>query len=865
MKPLYLEFCGINSFSETAKIDFEKLLSGGVFGIFGDTGSGKSTILDSIHFALYGKIERASGVDSINYQSDKATVLFEFELTEQKKRKRFGVTRERRRKNNVVKAAFYEYDETGAKLALAEGAEEVNKKVEDVLGLSFDDFKKCIALPQGEFSSLVKATNAERVKLVSRIFDLEKYGDRLSAKIRAKHDFSKGEAEKLLARMGENQTADGEDENSEGARLQELKNALANTEGQIDEVEKEYFAQEKKIKAKKEYETLCETLAEYELKRPLYEQKKELLEILPKAQATVVAYQEKLSAEKAFADAKLDREKTELACAKAEAKKAELLAQIEQSDLSGKLEQARNDLAILQTAQTDVLACEQAKKRLDECLLKYKATDKHYEKEDFDALIKKLETELEKLGEDLSFSEYLLDECKDVLLADTYAEFRKDLRELSKKYPATAGDVQTLVEKYTPYGVGSEKSFDVANAKLQFDERSKRRKETSAKLDGVKKRKELYETNEREKELIAKEGRIYRDEYERAKEKIADVEKLGTLKDAEEKLERLKKQISAQEEEQKTAETNAISLAAAVDTKRQIETLAQKSLDTATEKLKGSLLENGFVSETDAREKLLSVGSEEQTRKEVDSYFSKLGAIQMRKNETDENAFWGANEELVQSLSQKKNELVGRKTELVGLVAVSEQKIEQIRILKEKYKALETQYKAVQAECGRWDKLRQLIDKNKFMSFIASEYLQEICVSASGLLLSLTGGRYYLRYDGEFKAVDNLNGGVYRSVKTLSGGETFLVSLSLALSLSAAICEKSLRPIEFFFLDEGFGTLDEKLVDVVMDSLDKLKSNHFSIGLISHVEELKHRIENKILVSGATNSHGSTVKTEILA
>ena len=106
----------------------------------------------------------------------------------------------------------------------------------------------------------------------------------------------------------------------------------------------------------------------------------------------------------------------------------------------------------------------------------------------------------------------------------------------------------------------------------------------------------------------------------------------------------------------------------------------------------------------------------------------------------------------------------------------------------------------------------------------------------------------------------NGHGGNLRAVKTLSGGETFLVSLSLALSLSAAICLKSLRPIEFFFLDEGFGTLDSKLVDTVMDVLGKL-SKTFAVGLISHVEELKHRIENKILVTGATESHGSQVQT----
>ena len=70
---------------------------------------------------------------------------------------------------------------------------------------------------------------------------------------------------------------------------------------------------------------------------------------------------------------------------------------------------------------------------------------------------------------------------------------------------------------------------------------------------------------------------------------------------------------------------------------------------------------------------------------------------------------------------------------------------------------------------------------------------------------------------------------------------------------------KSLRPIEFFFLDEGFGTLDEKLVDTVMDVLSKLGKN-FSVGLISHVEELKRRIERKILVTPANERHGSQIQ-----
>ena len=148
------------------------------------------------------------------------------------------------------------------------------------------------------------------------------------------------------------------------------------------------------------------------------------------------------------------------------------------------------------------------------------------------------------------------------------------------------------------------------------------------------------------------------------------------------------------------------------------------------------------------------------------------------------------------------------------------------------------------------------------MEFVAEECLQSVASGASARLLSLTGGRYFLRYDGGFLVGDNFNGGQTRGVYTLSGGETFLVSLSLALALSAEICAKSLRPIEFFFLDEGFGTLDEHLVDVVLDSLEKLKGEHFSIGIISHVEELKHRIDKKLLVKKATEKYGSRIQAE---
>ncbi len=174
--------------------------------------------------------------------------------------------------------------------------------------------------------------------------------------------------------------------------------------------------------------------------------------------------------------------------------------------------------------------------------------------------------------------------------------------------------------------------------------------------------------------------------------------------------------------------------------------------------------------------------------------------------------------------------------------------------------ALESEFAAQLKDYGLLEQIRSLAEKDKFMEFIAVEYLQEIAAGANNLLLHLTNGRYFLVYDKNFEVGDNFNGGEKRGVHTLSGGETFLVSLSLALALSAVIHQKSLRPIEFFFLDEGFGTLDDELVDTVMDSLEKLKNDNFSIGIISHVGELKNRLENRITVIKADGERGSSIR-----
>jgi exonuclease SbcC len=153
------------------------------------------------------------------------------------------------------------------------------------------------------------------------------------------------------------------------------------------------------------------------------------------------------------------------------------------------------------------------------------------------------------------------------------------------------------------------------------------------------------------------------------------------------------------------------------------------------------------------------------------------------------------------------------------------------------------------------------------VEFIAEEQLINISFEASARLGNLTHQRYALEVDssGGFVIRDDANGGVRRPVSTLSGGETFLTSLSLALALSSQIQLRGEYPLEFFFLDEGFGTLDQELLETVVTALEKLHSERLAIGIISHVPELRARLPRRLIVEPAEPSgRGSRIKLETL-
>jgi exonuclease SbcC len=203
--------------------------------------------------------------------------------------------------------------------------------------------------------------------------------------------------------------------------------------------------------------------------------------------------------------------------------------------------------------------------------------------------------------------------------------------------------------------------------------------------------------------------------------------------------------------------------------------------------------------------------------------------------------------------------------EAIARQGAAEQVLQELKEKHKEWEQLEKAGKFLSHRSGLLKTLQTVLKGNTFVEFIAEEQLVNVALNASERLGQLTNYRYALEVDSEggFIIRDDANGGYRRPVSSLSGGETFLTSLALALALSAQIQLRGESPLEFFFLDEGFGTLDPDLLETVMAALEKLHMQNMTIGIISHVPELKNRLARRLIVRAAKpGGAGSKIKLE---
>lgn len=291
-----------------------------------------------------------------------------------------------------------------------------------------------------------------------------------------------------------------------------------------------------------------------------------------------------------------------------------------------------------------------------------------------------------------------------------------------------------------------------------------------------------------------------------------------------------------------------------------------KRKEEEKQKLDIALKEEGFLSEDEVKQNVLEKVKIEALKVEIDKYNDDLAKI---KGAIESISKKIGNRELTEE--QWINIQNEKEEKEIKVKEYNEIKIklqEELKVIEEKMlelKDLLKQKEELDHKLALLNDLDKLFKGKKFVEFVAATRLKYVSLEASRKLKEITNGNYGLEVDedGRFIIRDYKNGGAERDASTLSGGETFLASLALALALSAEIQLKGTAPLELFFLDEGFGTLDDNLLEVVMSSLERIHNDKLKVGIISHVESIKNRVPVKLIIAPAeAGMGGSKVKIE---
>lgn len=986
MKPIRLEISGLQSFSKKQIIDFEALSSLGIFGIFGETGSGKSTILDAMILALFDEIPRLKGINKsiracLNHDSDMIEIVFVFSL----KNRIFEIYRAYKRRFNKKGEERFEQVNPILKIdgvVVADTVRNFATQIEEHLGITANDFTRTVILPQGRFSEFLKLKANDKMSMLENIFDLERYGTRMSDKLKARNNKLKDEIlslENQLKGMGEVSIEE----------LENLKQSLSKNEMELQNLSTTKFEQEKRYdemkELKKDYtalsdykerlEKLREKSKDIDLQRKKIENS-EVAEVLN----SLVKEIDELKKEITSNEEKVSNHKKRIESLGVENSKLQELIELKNNKLlesekklksfdynSEELEKLRGLEKILIEIDSKNRYLESIDKINSESekdieRLKTQSTNNiemlqrmENELKTLEIVDKDLVYNLEREREDISYKILNLKECRakyeeisnSLEMIETKLEkslnkkekLEKEIEEInSNRYQYYAYILAKNLEKDSSCPVcGSTNHIKLADSESSFDEKKyekllKDMKNIEFEIVELEKEKEI-KTEEKQRvyseesleqlESKNQEIKIKIDDY-KSKEKeierkrVTNTTKISELlKQNNEIDEKLQETTSRQERLSLDIETakkdiaelkNEMERAGYSEDKRD-EVLERKGfLESCEEQRKIVLKEKESIEQdiSKSKDEILELSSKiteesmryssifERNQLLLKLHLEKTNLLDRRKEEFKidkevDTSEWILSEEKKRAIKEDIESYEKDTQKYLNLIESVEAKIGDREFSEESWRECEATYLAIlesekryiaeiektKAELNRYielekkskhilselEKVRKKqdtvlimskrFDGRKFVKFLAQKKLNYITFEASKRLQKITKGRYLLTVDKscEFNIIDNFNGSVMRDCSTLSGGETFIVSLVLALALSTQLQLKGGIDLEFFFLDEGFGTLDDTLLERVIEILEEIRwSESLKIGIISHVNELKIRIPRRLEV-----------------
>ena len=857
----------LNSLAGSWSVNFEELAySGGLFAILGPTGAGKSSLLDAICLGLYGATPRLGAITQGTNElmthgagSCKASVTFcaageTWQAVWSQHRSGnhpSGALQPQRHRLGRVKR------ENGVDTVelVAEKINDVRAKITELLGMDFVQFTRSVLIPQGKWASFLSAPPSERAALLEKLTGAEKYS-KISERVSESWKIDETLFAAKNAELDALNVPSCEDAQSLLAEVEELRSRRKISSEELQKVEKKrenaalWAAYERDSAAleadRKKFESDLSAFAadqlrleRHEAAEPLFLAQKEL----EKKRDAVLSLKNELAArEKELKEARLSLDEKRAAYSAQEAERQRALDELrEERRQTREALSELEDRSALEGTLFQLSQLELEEKELSEA--EKTAAQKIAGTNDE---IKEAATEDERVRAALAQAEKGLE-------ASCLSKLRSSLVEGLPCPLCGALHHQPIAGQPQDVQAGEEPVLSARNAVLKAGRRLARLEERLKTLenelgtihrrqaDWSERRRKFGEPDllisalSRRVEAVISQHDALTEKMEKLSAKIDELQS-GTndapksdMRSMEERTNRLEGLI---EGIKKTiAETDRTAEEALRERDAEKNKLERRGLPTSLSELRLSDGEAAALKET----------AGELSRRAA-SFEGRSGEVKKRAEGLPSRPAEDA--EALAAECETLREKMGALDRELGQ---TEERLNAEKRLSEKRGLLQ---KEVQEMKGQLELLRELYglvgSATKFRKFVQTLTFHFLLRQANVHLDELSG-RYALVPDKnepmDFAVMDRWQGGTVRSARSLSGGESFLVSLSLALALGRR------RSGGVLFLDEGFGNLDEESLDGVLTALEALKGAGGLVGVISHVSALKDRISCRIQVS----------------
>jgi len=869
VRPLRLELTAFGPFADTQVVDFRDLGERRLFLVHGPTGAGKTTLLDAICFALYGDATGAER-DGKGFRSQFAgpdrltSVTLDFALgarvyrvTRQPEQERAKLRGEGTTTSPAAATLWDRseaVDEHDEGRVLATRAGQVTEEVAALLGFRSEQFRQVIVLPQGRFRDLLLAKSREREEILRQLFDTAFYG-RVEDALKQQSRELKAEAEKLRTQRGALLAQeDCADETELEARRRDLEQEKIAAESRIDGLQRESAAAAQALERARAQHAQFEKLA--------------------RAERSLAALQGRTAEMQAL--------RSRLAAARRAAGLADLAARVAEHRAAGASAGATLDqLQREHAAAAEALDGARARLRAEQALAP--------EREARRARLAELERVLPLVAE---FAD--LQQQQDAALAEDGAvgtrveTARQAVGRLRTKAAALrqareAGSAALLANELRPgepcpvcgstlhpRRASGSQEIPSPRAILEADEA------VSAAEAGLEVALASQRAVERTLSGLGAGMAALRKQLAGLTAEPAT----SALDDARQRVERLRDECLAGQkaldqalETERQGRERLVRLAAALEAAMAQHEAAAKTLDAAQAEWRARLEKAGFGAEGDYLEARLPDGELERVATMLESFDRDLATAQTLAAEA-RTAVEGLEPPALAAL-----EAAADAAAQAYRVAVDERgrlanRVEALGKLLQRLTRIGTEYAATEARYGEIGTVANVASGDNphrisLQRFVLASRLDDVLAAASRRLGRMSRGRYLLRRNTETAdrrsagglelEVEDAYTASSRPVATLSGGESFQAALALALGLSEVVQAYAggIR-LDTIFIDEGFGSLDPEALDLAIDTLLDLQQSGRMVGVISHVPELRERIDVRLeVLAGVAGSRAA--------